>query len=228
MEHVILLHGALGSQSQLLPLKEKLEARYSVHTFNLSGHAGKQIPSVPLSIALFASDVLEFMEQNNITSANIFGYSMGGYVAMYLAKYYPEKIKQVITLAAKFYWDEVVASKEIKMLDADTIEKKVPAFAMQLKERHAPNDWRLVLQKTIDMMISLGKNNTLKIEDYPGIQQQCMIMLGDRDKMVSFEETIAVYKQLPNAQLCVLPQTAHPIEQVNVDMLSYMIVDFLK
>jgi pimeloyl-ACP methyl ester carboxylesterase len=64
------------------------------------------------------------------------------------------------------------------------------------------------------MMRNLGVNNTLEINDYTSIDVPSLIMLGDRDKMVTLEETIAVYKNIPNAQMCVLPNTSHPVEQV--------------
>jgi hypothetical protein len=51
-------------------------------------------------------------------------------------------------------------------------------------------------------------------------------MLGDRDKMVSLEETMAVYQGLPNAQFAILPQTAHPIEATDMELLSFMLIRF--
>ena len=47
-------------------------------------------------------------------------------------------------------------------------------------------------------------------------------MLGDRDKMVSLDETVAVYKSLPNAEMCVLPNTPHPLEQADTGLLTLM------
>src|SRR4030095_10403083 len=166
MQHLILLHGAIGSKEQLFPLAEVLKQNYTVHTLNFTGHGGENIPEEPFSIELFTKDVLRYMQQHNIDLASIFGYSMGGYVAMCLAKNYPEKISQAITLATKFYWDEAVAANEVKMLNAETIEQKLPAFAKQLKQRHAPIDWKLVLQKVAGMLIDLGIHNTLQEEDY--------------------------------------------------------------
>jgi hypothetical protein len=54
-----------------------------------------------------------------------------------------------------------------------------------------------------------------------------MILLGDRDKMVTLEETASVYKALPSAQMCILPATQHPIEQVNNDLLTFILKAFL-
>ena len=227
MQHLLLIHGALGSKDQLTSLAEQLKNDFIIHAFNLTAHGGNAIPGKDLSIALFANDILQYMQQQNIEQANIFGYSMGGYAGMYIAKHNPEKINKLITLATKFYWDETIATKEIKMLDAATIELKVPAFAQQLKQRHAPADWKLLLQKTAEMMGVLGNNNTLKQEDYSGITTASLIMIGDRDKMVTLDETVAVYKNLSNAQMCVLPNTPHPLEQVDAGLLAFMIKKFL-
>jgi hypothetical protein len=45
--------------------------------------------------------------------------------------------------------------------------------------------------------------------------------------MVTLDETVAVYKQLPNAQLGVLPGTPHAFEQVNLSVLAQMITRFI-
>src|SRR5437773_2093378 len=106
MQHLLLLHGAIGSKEQLQDLANLMERDYNVHLLNFAGHGGKNIPDESYSIQLFAQDVLQYMRQQNIEQTNIFGYSMGGYVSMYIAKHYPEKIKKLITLATKFHWDE--------------------------------------------------------------------------------------------------------------------------
>lgn len=228
MQHLILLHGALGAKDQMEPLAEKIKDDFIIHSFNLSAHGGEQIPDADLSIELYANDVMHYMSMHNIERVNIFGYSMGGYVAMYMAKHFPGKLIKIVTLASKFHWNEAIAAREIKMLDAATIELKVPAFAQQLARIHAPNDWRILLQKTAEMMQCLGNNNTLSLEDYTTIVTPVLIMLGDRDKMVTLDESIAVYKKLAYAQMSVLPDTPHPLEQVNVDLLAYLIKYFLK
>src|SRR4029077_13449669 len=101
MQHLLVLHGAIGAKDQLQPLAEKLRSHYIVHTLNFSGHGGETIPAT-FSIEGFANDVLHYLKQNNIDKINIFGYSMGGYVALYLAKHYPEKVNKAATLATKF------------------------------------------------------------------------------------------------------------------------------
>lgn len=228
MQQILLLHGAIGAMDQLSGLENDLADSFLVHRLNFSGHGGSPLSDKPFSIKLFAEEVLSFLAKKGIETINIFGYSMGGYVAMYLAKHHPQQIQKIITLATKFTWDEAVAANEIKMLNAAKIEEKLPDFASSLKKRHAPNNWKTVLEKTADMLIEMGKNNPLKPGDYLSIQHPSLLMLGDRDKMVTLNETLEVYHNLPNAQLAILPNTPHPIEMVNQARLVYEIKSFLQ
>lgn len=228
MQHLLLLHGALGSKDQVQPLAAALQPEFQVHTFNFSGHGGRPFTDTAFSIPLFAEQIAQYMHETGIAQAYIFGYSMGGYAAMNLAKHHPQKVNKLITLATKFHWDEKTAAREVKMLDGKTIQEKVPAFAAQLQQRHAPNDWLALLDKTSELLVNLGKQNTLQLEDYTTITTPCLLLLGDRDKMVTLEETTSVYKQLPHAQLGIIPGTPHALEQVNVQLLTEMIRAFIK
>lgn len=226
MQTLLLLHGAIGASTQLKSLADNLGKEYAVHTFDFSGHGGKAYRGA-FTMQLFVQDVLEYMELHKLEKVSIFGYSMGGYVGMCLAKSHPEKVDKIVTLATKYSWDEAIAAKEVQMLNPDKIEQKLPAFAATLAERHASNDWKAVLRDTADMMVGLGQNNTLKAEDYAGIATPSLILLGDRDKMVGLDETVTVYKALPNARMAMLPNTHHPIEQINMDALVFMVRQFL-
>jgi hypothetical protein len=53
------------------------------------------------------------------------------------------------------------------------------------------------------------------------------VMVGDRDAMVSVEESAAAARALPAGELAVLPRTPHPIEQVRLERLVGEIDDFL-
>jgi pimeloyl-ACP methyl ester carboxylesterase len=220
---LLLLHGAIGASCQLKAIAEKLAADYEVHLFDFPGHGGKELPGEPFSIQLFSAAVLAYIQEKNLRQLTVFGYSMGGYVAMYLAKHHPHTVDRIITLGTKFHWDEATAARETKMLNAAAIATKVPAFAAALEVMHAPNDWKEVVQRTADMLAAMGTNNPLTPDDYKEISIPSLILLGDRDKMVTLEETITIYQHLPDAQLAVLPGTPHVIEQVNASLVAYLL-----
>jgi pimeloyl-ACP methyl ester carboxylesterase len=226
MSPILFLHGALGTKAQLQCFTPLL-GQYEVHTLDFSGHGGAGPANTDLSISLLARQVSDYLHHHQLSAVPVFGYSMGGYVAMYLARHYPEAVSRVITLATKYHWDAATAAKEVKMLDAAVIEQKVPAFAAALKERHAPHDWKQVLSATAALMQGLGQQPALSPGDYASITAPCLLMLGDRDQMVSLQETMEVYRALPHAQLAVLPGTPHPIEKVDPDLVSVLVQRFI-
>jgi esterase/lipase len=227
MKTIILLHGAIGANDQLEPLaKELIQQGFQVFSFNFSGH-GKMPFQNKFSIEQFATELEQFIATQQLEKPNVFGYSMGGYVALYLAHKQPTLLGNIITLGTKFEWTPEIAQKETKMLDAKTILEKVPKFAEDLKTRHG-NDWELLLSKTADMMIGLGNKNALALNDYGTIENKVLIGLADKDSMVSLAETTAVYKQLKNGTMYMLPNTKHPIETVNVSSLAKIINDLIK
>ncbi len=160
MKSIILLHGAIGAKDQLEPLAVELKQRdYNVYTLSFSGH-GQMLFQTEFGIKQFAHELSLFIKKNNLLQPTVFGYSMGGYVALYLAKQNPDLLGNIITLGTKFNWSPEIAQKEIRMLDSKTIIEKVPKFAETLKARHG-EDWEGLLKLTSDTMIALGNKNAL-------------------------------------------------------------------
>lgn len=229
MQTLFLLHGALGAEEQLHPLKELLGKHFQVYTMGFSGHGGKPF-AAEFSIEQFAEELISAIEilPAHEKPVAVFGYSMGGYVATYAALLRPGLFEKIITLATKWHWDAATAARECAMLNPETMEAKVPAFAQQLAQRHAPNNWKELLHTTSAMLTNLGQHPPLDATKPVLPSTPALLLLGDGDKTVSVEETTSVFRQWPGASLCVLPGTPHPLEKVDKDFLSQLIVWFLQ
>ena len=225
MKKLLLLHGAIGASSQFDKLKEELKDKFEVYTMNFSGHGGEAMPD-KFSIELFADDVVKYLEKNNLENMDVFGYSMGGYVALYIASQHKNKLNKIFTTATKFDWNEESSVKESKMLNPAKIEEKIPAFAKSLEKRHKPSDWKVVLNKTAEMMIDLGKKPVLTDEVLEKIENDVLISVGDKDTMVTLEETANAAGKLKNGKLFIFSETEHPIEKMDVKKLSTEIKNF--
>lgn len=225
-EKIVLLHGALGSKTQFEILKNLLSKNFQFYDLDFEGHGGR-ITEEDYSIELFTQNTLDLFEKEEIDKANLFGYSMGGYVALNFAKKEPNLVDRIITLGTKFNWNKEIAEKEIKMLNPEKIEAKVPRFANILKERHHPVNWKEVLKKTANMMIELGEGKGLKDEEIKQIKHKILIGLGSEDKMVTKEESAFVVNMLPNGSLKIIEGFEHPIEKVDVSKLERTIIDFI-
>ena len=221
---LLLLHGALGSQTAFDALRPGLTDYFQLHSLDFEGH-GPRKTDRSFRIAHFAENVLDYMDDHHIPQIDIFGYSMGGYVALYLAREFPQRVNNIFTLATKFHWTPDGAEKEVKMLDPDIILPKVPHFAKALMARHTGQGWREVLLRTSEMMLSLGKEPVLwtELSDLP---HHVRVGIGDRDTMVTLEESLELYRLLQHGELQVLPATHHPLEKVDVERLGRAIREF--
>ena len=222
-ETLILLHGALGSKNQFSALRTELETYFDVHSFNFEGHGGDESANA-FSIQLFTENLIDYVQANSIKKANIFGYSMGGYVALNAALKIPEKIEKVLTLGTKFKWDMVSAEKEVKMLNPIKIEEKIPQYAEKLRQEHTPQDWKQVMNKTADMMTNMAKGARLTDDDLKKINHHVTIGIGSLDNMVSYEESEHASSLLPNSKLIKLDDVKHPIDQIETNQL----VDYIR
>lgn len=218
MKPLILLHGALGTSKQLGPLSEKLDVDQQIHQLNFEGHGSEVLPDRPFRMAYFAENVLKFMDENEIDQADLFGYSMGGYVALYIALNNPERVGKVSTLGTVLKWSPEVAEREVKFLNPEKIREKVPKFATELNRRH-PDVWEEVALKTKELLSNLGKTPRIKDNEWSDIDHKVRIHVGDRDETAGIQQSVEVYTQLEKGELVVLPNSPHPIEQVDQDLL---------
>ncbi|CAN5919369.1 alpha/beta hydrolase [soil metagenome] len=226
---ILLLHGAISSSRQMLPLQTELQEQFSeVHAFDFPGHGGKDFPAELFSIPLFAASVLQWMDDKQFQKINIFGYSMGGCVALYMAKHFPERVGKIITLGTKLEWDHFIAADMTRMIDAEKIVLKAPVLASALQELHQPNDWKEVLHRTTELFLNLGSEPALLPADLSQIEQQVLLLLGDLDRMVTQEETIEAQRLLPASRFELLSETPHPIEQADPSRLALITSEFFQ
>ena len=176
----------------------------------------------------FVENVISYMDEQNIAQADFFGHSMGGYVALLLAAQAPERVRQVFTLGLMFNWTPEVAQKQLRQMNADKIMEKVPHFAKMLEARHTGIGWRENMEKSAEMTLDLGHSHSLTHELLATIQQPVIISLGDRDRSTTLEESAAAAQVIPNGALQVFPNTKHPLEQIDVDMVASAVRRFCR
>lgn len=225
MKPIILLHGALGGADQLKKLSDALQENFEVHTLEFSGHGGGAFGS-EFTINSLSVELSEFINAEKLDKPLVFGYSMGGYVALKLAASQPENIGDILCLGTKFDWSKESTERELRMLNPEKIEAKIPQFAEALKKRHHPNDWKDVMKRTAGLMLDLSDGTQLSEAELGAIKSRVKLCLGGKDTMVSKEETLAVSKKIQGSEFKILDGIPHPIEQVPVDLLKSLIDEF--
>ncbi len=222
MKDIILLHGALGSKDQFEELIPLLNDSYAVHTFNFDGHGGEK-PVEVFSVEHFSKNLVDYVRSHQLEEPVIFGYSMGGYIALYTAAQFPGLFSEVITLGTKFEWSPEIAEQEIKMLNPDLIEAKIPPFAQYLKSLHEPFDWKAVMNQTADLMMRLGENPLLTEDMLRQVVSSVQLNLGEEDNMITEEETVQVKNIIRKATFRKIPELPHPLQKISPEQLEKVI-----
>jgi pimeloyl-ACP methyl ester carboxylesterase len=222
--HLLLLHGALGAATQFQQLAERLSDHYTVHTMDFPGHGGKPFPESALKMPVLAEHLADFVNEFHLQGCIVFGYSMGGYAALWLEHNEPGTFEKIITLGTKLDWNPDSSEREAKMLDPQKMQEKIPGYVKQLQERHG-DQWSRLCEETADMLRHLGLHGMTPL-DFSELELPVRLMLGDRDQMVSLEETIRVFRELPKGSLQIFPDTVHLLEKVNPEMLEKAIRNF--
>jgi pimeloyl-ACP methyl ester carboxylesterase len=223
-QHLLILHGALGAASQFASLADLLSKKYEVHTMDFPGHGGKPFPEGSLKMPLLAEHLFDYVREFKLEGCSVFGYSMGGYAALWLESEEPSTFGKIMTLGTKLDWHPESSAREAALLDPEKMKEKIPGYVKQLQERHGDN-WARLCTETAGMLKHLGMH-ALTLEDFNAIDIPVRFTIGDRDQMVSAEETVRVFRELQKGSMQVFPETVHLFEKVNADMLVQAISDF--
>jgi 2-succinyl-6-hydroxy-2,4-cyclohexadiene-1-carboxylate synthase len=99
---LLLLHGFTGSGAGWGPFADLLSDQFQVIAPDLIGHGGTDAPydSARYRIEHSAADIVTLAEALALPSPALFGYSMGGRLALYTALAYPERFSALILESA--------------------------------------------------------------------------------------------------------------------------------
>lgn len=217
MQNLILLHGALGSKKELAPIHELLKPYFNCWMMEFSGH-GETPASQDFSIPRFAQELKDFIAKHQLKEVLVFGFSMGGYVALKAALTCPE-IKQIITLGTKFDWSNESLTGELKKLNPRKIQEKVPAFAKYLSDLHQAF-WVQNMEKTVVLMQMINEKDHLTPDQLAQIDIPVQLLLGSLDDMVGEEETKTIAKALAHGTMEVVPHWKHPLFMLKPEAIA--------
>lgn len=217
---LVLLYGALGAAKQLAPLQQLLSQQYEVSVYEFPGHGQRAAEQTDFSIEQLAAGFYEWLGKKYTQPVQVFGYSMGGYVCLYLAKDHPQLFSKILTLGTKFSWSIEVAAKETSKLNAAFLLEKAPAYCDYLQDLHGADQWQNVLQKTAGLMQKLGEQPLLTADTLKQVQVPVHLLLGELDKMVTREETETVHQQIKGSRYEIVNGFVHPLERLDPSQLS--------
>lgn len=200
---LVLLHGG-GSDihstfGRILP---DLVRTHQVIGIEQQGHGHTADIDRPFSLEQMADDTAEVLTRLGVASANVFGFSNGGHVAMHLALRHPKQIQKVV-LASTFFRKAGVIPELQEAWKKQVKVEDMPAGLRDEYRRIAPKPEDL--QKHIDKSQQMMRNfKDLPADDLKHFTMPTLLMNGDRD-VVLLEHAVEMMQLIPGARLSVLP-----------------------
>jgi pimeloyl-ACP methyl ester carboxylesterase len=200
---LVVLHGAFGRASAY-PALAKNRQQIAVE---LQGHGHTADVDRPLSFEQMADDVAALLKHLNIERADVFGYSMGGSVALALAIRHGGVVGRVAINGAHFAPIEQAfepeSFKQFKSLPANFAPP--PLKGPYDKVAPDPKQWPVLVAKVKKMGLE-WKGFTH--EQLKSIKAPVLITLGDRDG-VRPEHAVEMFRLIPNSRLAIFPGGNH-------------------
>ena len=216
----------LGSSRNWQTAGADLASRYHVFALDLRNH-GKSPHADTMSYEAMMSDVLEWLDEHQLSHATLLGHSMGGKTAMLLACRHPGRVERlfIVDIAPKdYYWvahrANFAAMNELNLADLHSraeaelrFEARVPSWPMRKflttnLERTEEGQWRWQINlPAITAAVSTLESNSLRSTDrYVGPTR---FIAGGKSNYIEPADEPAIRAHFPHAQLMSIAESGH-------------------
>jgi pimeloyl-ACP methyl ester carboxylesterase len=204
---LVLLHGAFGFVEGWGTVLPSLAKTHQVIAVELQGHGHTNDLDRPLALEQMADDVAALLRQLNIKDADVFGYSMGGTVALGVAIRHPELVRKLAILGASagnlkdaF---EPEAYNQFLSIPADFAPPMLKAPYDKMSPD--PSQWPKLVEKIKNLERDSKGYSAAELKS---IKAQTLVMIGDREG-IRPEHAVELYRLIPSAQLAIFPGGDH-------------------
>jgi pimeloyl-ACP methyl ester carboxylesterase len=202
---LVLLHGGLMTiDLNFGPLLDPLAAGRQVIAVELQGHGHTADTRPEMTIEALAGDVIGLLDHLGIGQADIFGFSLGGLVAVEAALAAPSRVGRLIVASANPHRPP---GRESTPPGDDLMPTQADFQAMHdAYDAAAPDPAHFgeSAARTTKMVHEVpGKASELR-----SLHAPVLLMFGDRD-FSPLPDVLELLGLLPDAQLAVLPGTTH-------------------
>ena len=235
---LLLLHGGLFDiDQQFGELLPSLSANRRVIAADFQAHGRTNDIDRPLGTADLASDVVGLLQYLDVPKVDVFGFSVGGAVALYLAIRNPDLVRKAIISSVSFHPSgdraenaDAVGEMKVEMIAGTPMEAAYLAKSPHPDLEH--------LQVLLTKLGGYDRGTAgWSDDDIRGIAAPTLFTVGDNDA-VKLEHAVRFaqlrggdvngdFVGLPASQLAVFPGTTHFFGLARTDLVRDVVLPFL-
>ena len=223
---LILHHGLFGSGAGWADFGyvDALKEHHQLILLDARGHGESDKPHDPAAydVAHHTSDVQVVMDDLSIRKADYFGYSMGGWIGFWLARYAPQRFSSFIFAAAHPYAENMQPFRDLMPNSADAFTTMVDQI---FGSRLTPASRSRLLANDLDALRVLTQDRASNADVLPNMTMPCLLFVGELDPRLAMVRKCV--SELPTAAFFTLPECDHIAALARSDLVIPGIKAFL-
>ncbi len=209
---IVLLHGMGGDALFWADYLPALTAQGRVYAIDLLGHGRSDHPDVEYRPTLGAQVVRDFLDSQHIQQADLVGVSMGAFVALHVARLWPDRVRRL-----------VVADSGGIIFDPSAPQPAFPQDVEGFRQLMTPKrSWigpylvrdilrSMQAQRAVMQRLMHVRNNGIEFVDgkLQSLNMPMLIMWGEQDLLTPLSWGKALHQQVPQSTLVILQGCGH-------------------
>jgi pimeloyl-ACP methyl ester carboxylesterase len=239
---VLFIHGFPFRSTMWGPQLEAVPAGWRFIAPDLRGFGNSELGNEPLSMDLFADDVIALLDHLNIEQVVVCGLSMGGYVALSIADRYPHRMRAVVLAATRASADSPEARKgrhELakqaravgSMAVVEAMMPKLVSGATKIQRPEVADFVRVMMQTTNAEALARTLEAMASRSDYRDkvreINVAAMVVRGDQDEIITREDVDLLARAVRGAKYELVPNVGHLPNLEAPDVFNKLLNTFL-
>lgn len=236
---VVLQHGFLGGGGYWAGVATALARHFDVVVPDLPGFAGSGALPARDSIAGFAEALWELLDGLGIEGpVSLVGHSMGGMIVQEAALARPGRLDRLV-----LYGTSATGAFPGRFETFEASLARLRDAGIDGTARHITATWFRdgEASPAFEACLAAGRGVTLEAaltalsaiphwdarERLAGLPVPTLVIAGERDRSATLDVTLALYRALPDAQLCIVPDCAHNAHLERPDLFTPALATFL-
>ncbi len=219
-EVLLLLHGFCETSMIWDDLRASLSLKYKVIALDLPGFGASALPASAFSIADIADQVMTWLYENHLPPLIVLGHSLGGYVALSMAKHHESYLTGIGLINSTVFADseekKANRNKTIEFVKRNGvkpfIETFVPGLFADKADPAIPFVHRIASdtrQETLVAYAAAMRDRPDQLEFWQNTTLPKLLVYGGRDTIVPVEISRKMTVNAGNLKYWELPETAH-------------------
>ncbi|MFO0774534.1 MAG: alpha/beta fold hydrolase [Nitrospiraceae bacterium] len=239
---IVLLHGFPLNRRMWDPQRETLAAHARVIAIDLRGHGDSDAPLWRYSMDQFSDDVIAVLDHLGLAQATILGLSMGGYVALALARRHATRVRALVLMdtraqadtpegrAGRFRMAQAAHTQGPSAV-ADTMLPKLLAPATLTDRPQLVQQVRAMIERMAvsgiagDLMAMADRSDSTSV--LATIVCPTLIVVGEQDQATPPADARYMAERIPHARLTIVPGAGHLPNLESPQIVNETVITFL-